>query len=160
FWRRPASEIVGKTVEELMGPSAFGAVRPYIETALRGVESVYEAEVRRDDGRRFMQVHHMPDRDKSGNIRGYFTIASDITELKQVEHALREREERMSAVLNTATDGIITFDRRGTIVHTNPAVERMFGHSHGTLVGKNVKVLMRQLTATNVKGLDAGLEAS
>src|SRR5262249_13623843 len=134
FGRSPASEIVGKTVAELIGPSAYETVQPYFEAGLRGLESTYETNIDRPPGeRRGMHVRHMPARNQHGEVRGSFVIATDITELKQAEQALREREERMRAILNTATDGIITFDERGIIVDVNPAAEFMFGYNHGKL---------------------------
>jgi PAS domain S-box-containing protein len=154
FWQRPATQIVGKTVAELFGPSAFADIRPHVEAALAGVESVYEVEIDRGDGRRVMQVRHVPDRDKKGQVRGFFTIETDITELKKTERALREREQRMSAILNTATDGIVTFNQQGIIADANPAVEYMFGYLHGKLLGQKIEVLMPHLAVTSVTTLD------
>jgi PAS domain S-box-containing protein len=156
FWQRPASQIVGKTVSELLGPSVFAIARTHVETVLRGSDSVHEIELDRPGGWRVMQVRHVADRGKNGEIRGFFSIGTDITELKHTQQALRERQEHMRAILDTATDGIITFDERGTIVDANPAVERMFGHPHGKLAGKNLKVLMPHFTTMLGGPLDAG----
>lgn len=48
----------------------------------------------------------------------------------------------LQAVVETVVDGIITIDSQGTIITTNPAVERIFGYSPAELIGKNVKMLM------------------
>jgi two-component system, LuxR family, sensor kinase FixL len=48
----------------------------------------------------------------------------------------------LDAILNTAVDAIITIDERGTILHANRAVEKMFGFAPQYLAGKNVSVLM------------------
>ena len=61
---------------------------------------------------------------------------------KRTEEALRESEVRLRAMLNTATDAIITVDQRGIITGVNPATERMFGYTQDELVGQNVKILM------------------
>ncbi|MEX0702823.1 MAG: GAF domain-containing protein [Planctomycetales bacterium] len=54
-----------------------------------------------------------------------------------VEYASREGV-RYRAVVNTAADGIITIDDRGTIESVNPAVERLFGFEQAELVGGSV----------------------
>lgn len=39
-------------------------------------------------------------------------------------------------------DGIVAIDVHGVITFCNPAVERLFGHSHGYLTGKSLDVLL------------------
>jgi PAS domain S-box-containing protein len=141
-WGRPASEIVGKTVADILGPKNFEKIRHHIAAALRGEEAVYEVEIEHADGSRTMHVRNMPDRNEKGRVRGFFTLATDITPRKRAEDALREREELLRAILSTATDGIATIDKRGIIMAANPAFEGMFGYASGELIGRNIKVLM------------------
>ncbi len=65
-----------------------------------------------------------------------------ITDRKRAEAAIKDREERMRAILNTAADAIITIDQRGFITSVNPATTGMFGYSQEELIGHNVKILM------------------
>jgi PAS domain S-box-containing protein len=55
---------------------------------------------------------------------------------------LRDREERLSAIVETAADAIITIDSTGTIESFNSAAESMFGYSVAEAVGCNVSLLM------------------
>jgi PAS domain S-box-containing protein len=48
----------------------------------------------------------------------------------------------MQAILNTATDAIITMDIHGIIQSVNPASERMFGYAAAEMVGQNVGLIM------------------
>jgi two-component system sensor kinase FixL len=52
------------------------------------------------------------------------------------------RAERLDAILNTTTDGIIVIDSRGIVETFNPAAERLFGYSRQEVVGRNVSMLM------------------
>jgi PAS domain S-box-containing protein len=63
--------------------------------------------------------------------------------------ALRQRLERdsgaaqeLQTILNTAVDGIIVIDARGTIERFNPGAERLFGYPASEVFGRNVNVLM------------------
>ncbi len=97
----------------------------------------------RKDGTQFWnELTISPVYDNQGDLTHFVGIQNDITERKQAEQALRESEERMRAVLNTADDAIITIDRRGIITGFNRSTERMFGYGKEELVDQNVKILM------------------
>ena len=66
----------------------------------------------------------------------------EITERKRAEEALRQGEQRLNAIVNTAAEGIITIDSEGVIQSFNAASERMFGYPAGEVLGKNVKMIM------------------
>jgi PAS domain S-box-containing protein len=61
---------------------------------------------------------------------------------KHAETGLRDREARTHAILQTAVDGIITIDMRGTIESFSPAAERLFGYTADEVIGHNVTRLM------------------
>jgi two-component system CheB/CheR fusion protein len=62
--------------------------------------------------------------------------------LARSESAVRDREERLRAIFETAVEGIITIDERGIIESFNPASEKIFGYQAAEVIGKNVSVLM------------------
>jgi two-component system sensor kinase FixL len=55
---------------------------------------------------------------------------------------VKDSESRLKAIIDTAVDGIITIDSRGTIETLNPAAAKLFGYDEEELIGKNVKILM------------------
>ncbi len=60
----------------------------------------------------------------------------------RTEEALRESESRFRSVAEAANDAIIAADREGLILSWNPAAERMFGYSAGSVLGRPLSLLM------------------
>jgi PAS domain S-box-containing protein len=71
-----------------------------------------------------------------------YVIGHDITQLKENQLAVEEREKRLNAILSTATDGIIVINESGIIQTFNRGAERIFGYSEREAIGKNVNLLM------------------
>ncbi|MDX1457094.1 MAG: PAS domain S-box protein [Marinobacter sp.] len=79
----------------------------------------------------------------------YREITREIGERRRAEAvaesraaALRESQERVRAVVETAIDAIITIDAKGGIASINPATEKLFGYVENELIGHNVSMLM------------------
>lgn len=66
----------------------------------------------------------------------------DITRRKRTEESLAEQSARLTTIVETAVDAIVTIDEYGTIDSVNPAAERLFGYGQGELLGENVSILM------------------
>jgi len=64
------------------------------------------------------------------------------SERKQAEAAVREQAARLKAIVDTATDAIITICPRGSIESFNAAAELLFGYEVEEVIGENIKMLM------------------
>jgi PAS domain S-box-containing protein len=62
-----------------------------------------------------------------GEVEGLVGAIVDITARKQAEARLRESEERFRAVVDSANEGILVYDRQLNIVAGNQAAERIIG---------------------------------
>lgn len=81
--------------------------------------------------------------DEHGAVRQVVGAYTDISsERKRAGAALRDREARLAAILDTAADAIVTIDAEGTVQSVNAATEHMFGYSSAEMVGRNVSLLM------------------
>jgi PAS domain S-box-containing protein len=61
----------------------------------------------------------------------------------RAEEALRASEARARAVIDAATDCIISLDADGKIIDFNPAAEKTFGRRHAEVVDRPLAVLVR-----------------
>jgi diguanylate cyclase (GGDEF)-like protein/PAS domain S-box-containing protein len=69
-------------------------------------------------------------------------VVRDATERVAFEHALRSSENRLTAIVDTAPDAIVSIGVEGRIQSFNTAAERMFGYTADEIVGRDVTVLM------------------
>jgi len=66
----------------------------------------------------------------------------DLTERKQFAADARERNARLEAYLEAASEGLITVDASGNIEMVNKATERIFGYDRSELLGQRLEVLI------------------
>jgi PAS domain S-box-containing protein len=59
-------------------------------------------------------------------VRG---MAHDVTERKRAEQALRDSQERMAAVMENLTEGLIIAEAKGSVFYWNSAALAMFGYA-------------------------------
>ena len=69
-------------------------------------------------------------------------LFKDITENKKAEIELRESRYTLESVIDTAVDGIIIIDDKGSMIMANKAAVQLFGYTRGEMLGRNVNMLM------------------
>ncbi len=133
------SELLRMTWAELTHPDDLAADVAYFNRVLAGEIESYVMDKRfiRKDGRVIdatISVRCL--RRADGSVDYFVALVQDITERKLAERALRESEERMRAVLESALDCIITMDHHGRVVEFNPAAEKTFGYKRDAAIGQ------------------------
>lgn len=133
-----AEEMIGRSMEVLTPPERLDEFYTNLEKVRRGeyIER-YETVRLHKDGRRIDVASTIsPIKDKAGHVIGVSTISQNISELKQVQDALRESEARYRAIVTTMTEGVVLQTRDGTIQASNAAAERILGLSAEQMEGR------------------------
>ncbi|MBI2391915.1 MAG: PAS domain S-box protein [Deltaproteobacteria bacterium] len=88
-------------------------------------------------GRR-LQVHLQPLRDATGEIIGVLGVTQDVTDLRRVEAAHAESNERFRQLAEASFEGIV-LHAQGRILLSNRAFATMFGYGDPSIVvGKSI----------------------
>jgi PAS domain S-box-containing protein len=131
---RARAELYGMTVREVFGDAQYEELRPFLERALAGHETVIEKEVEYQDGSlRAVRVTLVPDVD-GGVVRGLVVIVKDLTRRRRAEESLRFH----SRLLDTVEQAVIATDLTGKITYWNRHAERLYGWSAEEAVGRDI----------------------
>ncbi|MBL8705963.1 MAG: PAS domain S-box protein [Rhodospirillales bacterium] len=116
-----SNRIIGRAVEEVMVPVSYARVRDDIRRALAGEIRSMEVVIDYPTGiARDVQVNFIP-HVVDGTVRGFFSIAMDISGIKNVERALRRSERQLRTIFDSEPQCITLVDRAGVLIDINPA---------------------------------------
>jgi PAS domain S-box-containing protein len=113
FFGAPREQILGHTMREWLGERVYQRLRPGVERALAG-ETVSFEDCEPDkfgpglDG--WTEEHYLPRFAADGQVEGFFVLALDITERKEVEEELRRANERFRLAEQAANGFVYDWD--------------------------------------------------
>lgn len=149
---RRAAESIQKTVAEIEGHSTAEfypeEAEKYHQDDLEVIVSgrpklgIVEPYRMGSGEKRLVQTDKVPYLDPQGNILGVLVFAQDITERQRTEEVLRESEERLRILVESALNGIVMVDASGAILLANARLETQFGYEVGELLGRSVDQLI------------------
>lgn len=84
------TEMLGRTVAEVVGPEQYELRRPSIEQAMAGERVEFEIEANALGRKRQLHTTYVPDVRFDGSVAGIYTLSADISDLKAVQQQLNE----------------------------------------------------------------------
>jgi diguanylate cyclase (GGDEF)-like protein/PAS domain S-box-containing protein len=126
--------IVGKTIWEVLPPTAIEQLLPLYRAALQGATLVQEVMIRE----RTFSLRTVPLTDEQGTIIAGMVISHDMTEQRHTEEALRLSEEKFRHFFEQSLDGIVLIDEQGIIIDWNSGAEQIIGLRRDEVVGQTL----------------------
>jgi PAS domain S-box-containing protein len=98
-----------------------------------------EGRYRRADGEwRWIRSVSQPRFDETGAHNGFIGVAHDVTEARQGEAVLRQREQELAALFDQTAAGLAQVDMSGCIVRANQRFCQILGRELDALIGANL----------------------
>src|SRR5258706_4447830 len=135
-------QIQGKRDDEVFPQEQAASLQAHDLQVLRaGLPMEFEETVLHDDGPHTSIVHKFPLLDETGKVYAIGGIATDITERKRTQEALRKGEERFRFLVEGVQDyAIFALDAEGKVATWNVGAERMKGFSSQEMLGRHSSV--------------------
>lgn len=131
-------DILGRTVQAMIGDEAYRLAQPYIERVFAGDTVSYEAELPYKGGKtRYVSGILVPDVDAQKQVKGYYALITDISDRKRASELLQQSEARYRAIVEDQTELITRFQADGTLLFVNEALCRYYGQPREQLLGRS-----------------------
>lgn len=144
--------LLGYRPEQMLGQSAFDYLAP--EDRAKAMILAERGRVDGDSYRLEARYKHTQGHylwidtivnfifDGQGNPIGSVVSGRDVSERRQAEEALREREYRLRQITNTVQDVVLLLDPKAVVQYITPSVQQVLGFGAEELTGKGISALI------------------
>jgi len=148
-------EILGYEPEELIGLNAFALMDPAEAERVRShfdpiakrylpFKNLENRNIHKDGREVFIESSGTPIFDPEGRFHGYRGIDRDITERKQTDEKLRQREENYRLLVENQNELVVKVDADGRFLFVNPTYCKTFGKCEEELLGQSFLPLVHE----------------
>lgn len=159
-------EFTGRSLDQEMGQGWIAGLHPddsdrrlttYAEAFDKRESFKSEYRLRRfDGGYRWVLDRGLPRFGADGEFLGFIGSCIDVTDQKSAQEAIQETQQRLSGIISSAMDAIITIDEAQRIIDFNAAAERMFGCPASDAVGGPIDLFIpERFRATHAQHIQA-----
>jgi two-component system cell cycle sensor histidine kinase/response regulator CckA len=141
------AEAIGKTDFELYPRETAERFFANDQTVVREGRSILNREeyfFDRDGKKRWLLTNKIPWYDENGNIIGLVGMGADITEMKNVEDALRRSEKELRMLFESMKDIILVLDKDGRFMRVSPTEDSLLYKPGAEITGKTQRDIFPQ----------------
>jgi two-component system CheB/CheR fusion protein len=131
---------IGRPLSDITSKLVYTGIHKDVRTVMDRL-ALIEREVESEDGRWYV-MRMLPYRTSDNRIDGVVVTFHDITERRRAELRVKDSEERLRVLIDSALDyAIFTMTEEGIVDSWNTGAERMFGYTADEIVGLSAETL-------------------
>jgi PAS domain S-box-containing protein len=133
----------GRPISDITNKLNYPGLLKDAETVLQKL-TVIEREVMTTDNRYFM-MRLLPYRTAEDRINGVVITFFDISKRRQTEQALRQSEQHLRMLIESAKDyAIFTLNTKLEVINWSTGAEMMIGHTEQEIIGQSVEIIFTE----------------
>jgi PAS domain S-box-containing protein len=126
WFNRSRDEILGNPVCQLLGETVYQWLEPYVNQVFEGQTVPLEAEISFPIGQRYISAILIPDFDASAQVRGFYSLITDISDRRRAEQAsILEERNRMAREIHDTLAQAFT----GILLHVGSTTQMLVDDS-------------------------------
>ncbi|MBD1889712.1 AAA family ATPase [Coleofasciculus sp. FACHB-SPT9] len=131
WFNRSRDEILGTPVRQLLGEAVYQRIEPYIYQVFEGQTGSLETEISFPIGKRYISATLIPDFDANAQVRGFYSLITDISDRKRAEQAsILEERNRMAREIHDTLAQAFT----GVLLHAGSVTQMLADDSGSTQI--------------------------
>jgi diguanylate cyclase (GGDEF)-like protein/PAS domain S-box-containing protein len=136
---RPAEQLLGRSLQELFGDTAWAAAAPAFALAFGGQTVSYQRQLMHGPTPgRWIRIQVFPDVDASGSVEAVFTIATDIHDDVVARETLTATQRRLDRFTENIPYPLTYVDRDFAIRFVNKAYLEATDETSANLLGQHI----------------------
>ncbi len=136
LFRVRAKWTIGTSMRVLLGDGHFSSIEPLAHLALGGEPQHFVRRTVKSDGSAaYIEVRFIPDFNETGDVRGFYVLAGDVTEARNARIALEATNEKLAR--ESATDYLTGLSNRRVFSERSEAASWRFkeaGEAYGLIL--------------------------
>ena len=133
----PVSEILGRTLRDVIGERTYAIEHAYIERALGGEAAAVEVTVpNKHGGTKHVFVQFYPDIHSDGSVLGIILIVQDVTEIRRKDEEIKNALTLLESILDATPDFIFIKDRQHRYLKVNRSYAAALHRKPEDFIGK------------------------
>jgi two-component system sensor histidine kinase/response regulator len=155
-WNMGAERIKGYTTSEIIGKHfslfypaddiASGRTNRILQEAVDTGKFEDEGlRVRKNGSMFYASVVIRPIYAQDGSLDGFSKVTRDITERKQSQSSLNEKQQFISSITDAMREAVYALDKNGLLIFMNPEAEKILGWKLNELYGKSMHEITHHL---------------
>ena len=131
--------LIGHTLREARGDAYYAKIAPYVQAALEGQPSTFETQLVIDGQEHFFNQDYVPDVDADGQVQGFYSVSTDVSEQRRGEMRLANSEVRLRMITDNMPALISHIDSQQHFTFANAAWLDFYNVQPQDLVGRHIR---------------------